>query len=261
MFLNSECIVSILVNLNKMPHLSALCFNKIVEILERDYSVSNFPYIKKIFEHLVKAIMYWCNLEKKMMNAIKQFLKRYFMVYEKDKDHDFVINNFGYEYIIENCHRIFLILINNSETNFKIDFVTYVIKQVFDGQRQVLNTTLVNENLSKEQIDGKVLIAKSVHKVRALFNHKFFKYFTKPVINKHILCKFFQIFQENDTHVAEILLKKFSKILVSQAHKDNDEFFDQFIVNFDHITHRIQNIKDWRLLKEVLHALGRYVKI
>lgn len=115
--------------------------SKRIQILfEKEVNVENFSLVKNIFLQIVDSFfnddnnnIAISNTFKDIVISFKYFLKRFFISYERDKDHE---NNnvFNFSYIVENTHKIYSFLKNNKENNFKIDFVTYLLKQIFENK-------------------------------------------------------------------------------------------------------------------------------
>lgn len=103
-------------------------------------------------------------IQKHFLNLIKFFVKKFFLVYEKEKDYAYVVANFTYEYIIEDFNLISNILKNNNENNFFMDFLNYLLKHIFEP----LTFSSANNHYSKKEPDYKNIFYVNFHKVNKI---------------------------------------------------------------------------------------------
>jgi hypothetical protein len=75
------------------------------------------------------------------------------------------------------------------------------------------------------------------------------------VINKHISNRFFLIFENKDIETLSIVSINLDKILISQEANNNEEFFTQFTSNFYKIEECLNEVKDWRILLNIVTAM------
>lgn len=159
----TEFIISVLINIEKISDIDFLIFfiSKIQSIFENEYTIDNFNLIVRIFKTILLEIQEKY-IQKHFLNLIKFFVKKFFLVYEKDKDYAFVIINFSYEYIIEDFNLISNILKNNNENNFFMDFLNYLLKHIFEP----LTFSVTSHN--KNNPDYKNIFYKNYDKVYKL---------------------------------------------------------------------------------------------
>lgn len=173
----TEFIISALFNINKLSDADLLnpVINKIQNLFEGDYFFSiteTFPSIVKVFRVIIEQISKFFIFQKNFINCIKYYIKRFFIVYEKDKDNTFFNQqNYPYDYLIEDFNNISKILKSNNENNFCIDFFNYLIKQIFDqGNNLVQNTSSTSLNITKiGPSDYKSIFFENLDKVKIIY--------------------------------------------------------------------------------------------
>lgn len=75
------------------------------------------------------------------------------------------------------------------------------------------------------------------------------------MFNKNLIEELFNIFKEHQIEYITAVLKNLKRIFEYQISIDNDEFFLNFIKNFDTIQNELYQIKVWRLLSDALNAI------
>jgi hypothetical protein len=176
-FLVCECLNSLFMNYDKIIYkdLVTKINKKLSDIFEEEYSliVDNFEHIKKVFITLVEMLYNRVDVDKKYIQIIKAYIRRYFIVYEKDKNYTFVIKNFKYDYLLDNIDKIGKILNENNENNFNVDLLTYIIKNIFESPRNSLSTEDLYDN-RKESTENMTIYSKifytNLHKVKIYNN-------------------------------------------------------------------------------------------
>jgi hypothetical protein len=172
----TELTVSCLLNITKLSEADLLnsLILKIQNLFEGDYFFcinETFPSIIKVFRMIIEQLnksLNLINLSKMFINPLKYYLKRFFILYEKDKDNTFFNQqSYPYDYIVEDFHLISNVLKAAGENNFWIDFFNYLIKQIFDNSLTVQNTSTLSLN-SRTGIDYKTIFFENLDKVKII---------------------------------------------------------------------------------------------
>jgi hypothetical protein len=117
---------------------------------------------------MIKSLSYHLPFNKNFASLIKFYLKRYFIIYEKDKENQ-NLQTHPFEYLIEDFTIISSLLKGNAENNFWTDFFTYLIKHIFDSPHSIYaNYTSNSLSHSKSpylNIDYKMIFYENFDKV------------------------------------------------------------------------------------------------
>jgi hypothetical protein len=227
---------------------------KIQKFFESEhYNSENFKFAIKVFRKCIKHGQETNSL----VPIIKSFIKRYFMLFENGSSNQLILQNntqvyanLTYDYLIEDFSKISRLLKLNNENNFLTDFFNYLLKTLFENSGS--NSLVLSKSRDftfsfNENIDYKTIFYKNLH--------KFFKVKSKQMVNKYLSFKLFEIFEENNKTLLEIVWSNFSKIFISQMKCDNEEFFNKFLDIFSKFEECLNEVKDWRVMKNVLESL------
>ena len=228
-----------------------------MNFLESDYNASkNFECVCKVFRTIVSYIQNLPQYQKYFLDLIKVYLKKYFIVFEKENTQN-IEREFIYDYLIEDFDYISRILKKNNENNFWTDFFNYLIRQVFENvypiseDNQDVSINTIKSNCNK---DYKLIFFKNFDKVYSIFI-QILEFVNKQLFNKFLLDEFFLIFLESGSEYVTAVLQNIKKIFVFQISNENEEFFISLIKNFESFTNEIHKVKLWRIQSEALTAM------
>jgi hypothetical protein len=215
--------------------------------LEFSYFLEFFESVKIIFDTILNICQN--GFVKSFADIVKNYLKKYFMVYEKDAGYDYITTNIPFDYIIEQVDKIITVLQLANDNNFKTDFVIYIIKNIHEREENIYIIKYEKFN----EIDYKKIYYKNIH--------KFFNSLAKQIVNKYISKTLFDIFEEDSLEFAKLAFTNLKEIFNSQSNANNEEFFDSFVNSFEKFTavlNKYDQRINWRELKIALSALERY---
>jgi hypothetical protein len=180
-------MVSILLNLSKFtdPEFLETFANKIHTFFENDFKTSDaFEDVIKVFRVLIKSIkdinnkittnnhnqMNFPNI-KNFSSLVKFYLKRFFLIYDKDK----YLQSFclPIDYILEDFNILSNILKSNGDKNFWIDCFNFLIKQISEtntnktGDNYLVNSLSLSTSCSLMPIqDIRFIFFEHIDKVK-----------------------------------------------------------------------------------------------
>jgi hypothetical protein len=173
------------------------------------------------------------------MDVIKNYLKKYFMIYEKEGETNLILQSLPFDYVLKNSDLIIQIF-TKFDRNFLTDFVVYIFKTIIEREG-----SYIVKYEKFEIFDYKIIFFENLH-----------KFFTLPkqILNKFILASFFNLFHEN---VEYLKFPNFGEILISQTKTENEEFFNLFILNFAKFELCLHKLENWRILIKILKSLEK----
>jgi hypothetical protein len=249
--IKTETILAISANLDKFGadyinnELRQVCANYFS--LEFSYVIEFFESVKATFEAVLDIV--GKGYHKGYVDIIKRYIRKYFMVYEKEVD---LINGIlPNDYVIHKSDVIINAFKLGGDKNFITDYVIYIVKNILD--REGYSYIITYEKFPS------VDIIKSTYENL----YKFYTSLPKAVINKHINSVFFAVFDDSTVPegIVRLCVSKFTNIIQSQVILNNEEFFNQISINFDKIT-KVMNKLDkhlhWRLLRDTIEAMEMY---
>jgi hypothetical protein len=217
-----------------------------------------FEMVKSVFSAILSLSLK--GFHKTFTEIVKIYIRKFFLVFEKDKDYSFISTNIPFDYIIDQCDAIIQVLQLSNDNNFIVDFVVYIIKNVVERADGVEIATYEKF----DDVDYREIYFQNIHKF-------YTSLLSKQIVNKYINPTFFKLFdtEEADSDgclatkkLVKIVFQNLHQIIVSQIKLDNEDFFSQFILNFEKIEKffdEFPKYENWREIKIVLDSLQRYL--
>jgi hypothetical protein len=168
-------MVSILLNLSKLTDTEFLekFANKIQQFFELNLKTTeSFEEVIKVFKTLIISIKniqstsnFYSNFPniKNFGNLVKFYLKRFFLLHDKDKL--FLTFSLPCDYILQDFNIICNILKSNGDKVFWLDCFNYLIKQISDPINAVVNNAqIISSTPPQENI--KLIFFENIDKVK-----------------------------------------------------------------------------------------------
>ena len=169
------------------------------------------------------------------------------MLFEKDKDYNYVRVNIPFDCIIKNFNKIIQLFTKYEENNFMIDFVSYFFKIINDN----IHHDYILDYHNYYSVNYTVIFYENIN--------LFFETLNKNLINKFVSNKIFMLLHEDvseiNIKIVKIVIKNLKDIFISQNRKQNSELFNLFYSNFPKFEKCINNIKEWRDIKIFIKSL------
>lgn len=136
--------------------------------MEAKHAKENVIYRDKVFFTLIEEMSRGLVQEKFFVNIIKGYIKRYILVYDKEKSGSSkeislskqLMNKNDYENFLNHLKELNIICKSNNESNFMTDLIVYIVKTLYDGVYPVninyyddeTTTSITNQAISYNQI-------------------------------------------------------------------------------------------------------------
>jgi hypothetical protein len=166
----SEFLISLILNIDKIFQIDYIqkIILKTMNFLDNDYNADkHFNSVCKVFRTVVSHLQNFPQYQKYFIEIIKVYLKKYFMLFEKDFSNS-IENNFSYDYLIEDFHLISKILRKQNENNFWTDFFNYIMRRIFENNFSEfgdVSQTTIKSNCNR---DYKLIFFNNFEKVNSI---------------------------------------------------------------------------------------------